>query len=114
MAVFEFTQSTLHAIYLLNRSYMPYYKWSFRGLNELSYLSKQGLKLEHLISSSNTPEESQQKSKKIEEICTAVSEELKKQGFFDFQSTEMEEIAYAVNDAVGDPNIRNLHILYGV
>lgn len=114
MAVFEFTQSVLHSIYLLNRRYMPYYKWSFRGLKELSLLNEQSENLEFIISSGNTPEESQQKSKKIEEICTAVSEELKKQGSFDFQSTEMEEIAYAVNDTVGDPNIRNLHILYGV
>ena len=46
LAIFEFTQSTLHSIYLLNRAYMPYYKWSFRGLKTLSVLGELAEELE--------------------------------------------------------------------
>ena len=54
MAVFEFTKSALHTIYLLNRTYMPYYKWSFRGLEGLPILGDLTGDLEYLISSGNS------------------------------------------------------------
>ncbi len=114
MAVFEFAKSALQVIYLLNGRYMPYYKWSFRGLKELPLLKEQGEGLEYIISSGNAPEEAQKKSEIMDEICTAVSQELKRQSFMNFQSTEMETLAYAVNDTVRDAAIRNLHVLYGV
>ena len=34
LAAFEFVKSALHVIFLLNCTYMPYYKWSFRALGE--------------------------------------------------------------------------------
>jgi len=114
LALFEFTQSTLHTIYLLNQSYMPYYKWSFRGLKDLPCLSELGEKLEHLISSGNSLKEAKEKTEAVENICSAVCNELRRQGLIHSKSSEMEEVAYAANDAVSDPNIRNLHILYGV
>lgn len=114
MAVFEFTQSALHVIYLINRAYMPYYKWSFRGLRTLSSLGNLAEDLEYLISSGNTPPEAKKKSALIEKICAAVSGALRSQGLTELQGSEMEPIAYALNDTVTDPNIRNLHVLYGV
>ena len=114
LAAFEFTQSALHSVYLLNRAYMPYYKWSFRGLRNLSRLKELAVDLEYLISSGNTTEEAKKKTDVIEQICAAVADELQAQGLTDLQSTEMEQQAYALNDTITDPNIRNLHILQGV
>ena len=114
LAVFEFVQSALHSIYLLNRAYMPYYKWSFRGLQALSRLNTLAEDLEYLISSGNTPREAECKTARIEQICTAIAEELQTQGLTDLQNAELEQQAYAVNDTVTDHTIRNLHILYGV
>lgn len=114
LAVFEFAQSALHSVYLLNRAYMPYYKWSFRGLKNLSRLKELAVDLEYLISSGNTAEEAKKKMDVIERICTAIADELQAQGLTDLQSTEMEQQAYALNDTITDPNIRNLHILQGV
>lgn len=114
LAVFEFTQSTLHAIYLLNRTYMPYYKWSFRGLKALPILSTLAADLEMLISTGNTPERAKEKEAAIENICAAVAHELRTQRLTDIPNTQMEQLAYAVNDTIADHNIRNLHILYGV
>ena len=112
LAVFEFTQSTLHSIYLLNRAYMPYYKWSFRGLKDLPRLSQQAKSLEHLITTGNTPEQAKEKAFLIEKICTAVTQEV--QLLTGLSSTEPEQQAYALNDTIGDHEIRNLHILHGV
>lgn len=114
MAVFEFTQSALHSIYLLNRNYMPYYKWSFRGLKNLAVLGSLADDLEYLISSGNTPNEFKQKSKIIERICLDISNELCAQGLTNLQNSELEQHAYALNNTITDNNIRNLHILYGV
>lgn len=114
MAVFEFTQSALHAIYLLNNAYMPYYKWSFRGLKNLSKLNLLADDLEYLISSGNSENEYRLKIKKIESICAVVANELRAQGLTDLENNEMEQQAYAANERITDNNIRNLHILYGV
>lgn len=114
MAVFEFTQSALHGIYLLNRTYMPYYKWSFRGLKNLATLGSLADDLEYLISSGNTTEEFKQKSKIIERICLDISNELSVQRLTNLQNSELEQHAYALNNTITDNNIRNLHILYGV
>lgn len=114
MAVFEFTQSALHAIYLLNNAYMPYYKWSFRGLKNLSKLNLLADDLEYLISSGNSENEYRLKIKKIESICASVANELRAQGITGLENDEMEQQAYAANESITDNNIRNLHILYGV
>ena len=114
LAVFEFTQSALHSIYLLNRAYMPYYKWSFRGLKGLSRLNWLSEDLEYLISSGNTPREAERKKARIEAVCGAIAEELRAQGLTDLQMDELERHAYALNDTIADHNIRNLHILHGV
>ena len=114
LAAFEFTQSALHSAYLLNRAYMPYYKWSFRGLRNLSRLKELAVDLEYLISSGNTTEDAKKKTDVIERICAAVADELQAQGLTDLQSTEMEQQAYTLNDTITDPDIRNLHILQGV
>lgn len=114
LAVFEFTQSALHSIYLLNRSYMPYYKWSFRGLKPLGQLGALAPKLEYLISSGNTPKEAEEKTALMEQICACIARELQAQGLTRLQSAELERQAYAVNDTVADGELRNGHILLGV
>lgn len=114
LAVFEFVQSALHGIFLLNRTYMPYYKWSFRTLRELSKLSVLAEDLEYLISSGNTQEEQKRKSEKIEKICSVFAEELRTRGLTNLENSEMEQQAYATNENITNNNIRNLHILYGV
>lgn len=112
LAIFEFTQSALHSIYLLNRAYMPYYKWSFRGLKGLPRLSALARPLEHLISTGNAPEQAKEKAALIEQICAAIAEAV--QPLSGLQSAEPEQQAYALNDTVTDHQIRNLHILHGV
>lgn len=114
LAVFEFTQSALHSIYLLSRCYMPYYKWSFRGLKRLGQLGALAPELEYLISSGNTPKEAEEKTALMEQICACIVRELQAQGLTRLQSAELERQAYAVNDTVADGELRNGHILLGV
>jgi len=114
MAAFEFTQSALHCLYLINHAYTPYYKWCFRGLRDLPLLSDTAGVLEHLISSGNLPAEAKEKAGEIEGICQRIARTLQEENLCEKGSDEMEHLAYMVNDAVSDSNLRNLHILYGV
>jgi hypothetical protein len=115
LAVFEFAKSALNAAFLLNKTYMPYYKWSFRALRALPRLSELSAPLEYLISSGNaSADEVASKLAAIERISLSVIAELRASNLTDFCQNELEGHAYSVNNKIPDPEIRNLHILYGV
>jgi energy-coupling factor transporter ATP-binding protein EcfA2 len=114
LAIHEFAKSTLHTAFLLNKRYLPYYKWSFRALTELSSLSNLYEPLEYLISSKNKDGESAKKQDLIESIARNIIEELASQGLTRCDGYELEQHAYIVNDKILSQRIRNLHILAAI
>ena len=114
LAVAEFVKSALNVIFLLNKKYIPYYKWSFRALRELPLLSHLHNDLEMLISSGNSESEVKAKQGIIEAICQAVIDELRAQSLTDRAVGDIGAFAYDVNDKITDGEIRNLHVLYAV
>jgi hypothetical protein len=110
----EFVKSTLHAVFLLNKKYMPYYKWSFRALRDIGGFSDIYSDLEYLISSPNKGGEALLKKQKVESVCSRIFDELVSQRLCERLGNNAEEYAYAVNDSISDHRIRNLHVLYGV
>lgn len=114
MSVMEFAKSALHAIFLLNGQYMPYYKWTFRALADLPSMSELYSPLEYLISSGNGEADAEKKQEIIEKICSEIAEKLRADGLSAYAGNESEGHAYAVNDKIADSEIRNLHILAGV
>ena len=112
LAVGEFVNSALRAVYLINRKYLPYYKWAFRGLKEMTLLSGLYDRLEYLISSPNT--EPKNKQEIIESVCKEVADTLFAEGLTKLSTSELEPLSYSVNDRIKDPEIRNLSVLYGV
>ena len=115
MAIFEFVQSTVHVLFLLNNAYMPYYKWSFRALRGMGLkYEKIAEELEFLISSDNSTDTANKKSQIVEDICCEITKELNKQALSQSPSFEMEQQAYIVNNTIKDNDIRNMHILSGI
>ena len=114
MAVFKFVEAALHVIYLLNGKYMPYYKWSFKGIRELSRLGNLYDSLEYLISSDNDEKRALVKAGMIEDVAALVVKELKEEGITDATCFDLEKHAYSVNDHIGDGMLRNLDIFAGV
>ena len=112
LAVGEFVNTALKVIFLLNKKYIPYYKWTFRALKDLGKLSDLYGDLEYLISSDNT--EAEKKQEIIEKISDRVIDELKAQELTKISSPNLEPHAYSVNDKIKDGEIRNLNILYAV
>ena len=114
LAVYEFVKSAIHVIFLINRTYMPYYKWSFRALSDLSILPELKLRLEYLISSDNSEFSVKNKIEEIEYISSAIIDELKKENLTCFDGTQLEGHAYSVNEKISNSNVRNIHILSAV
>ncbi len=114
LSLTEFVKSALNVAFLLNKKYIPYYKWSFHALKDLRVLSSLYEPLEYLISSGNEKEEALKKEQIIEKVCVDIIRELKGQQLTRFTGTQMEAHAYAVNNKISNGEIRNLHILYGV
>ena len=92
MALREFVQAGCNLIYLLNNTFMPYYKWMFRKMATLPKLSETKQWFDKLFTV-QTPEE---KSMIIEKICSMILRELKEQnlteGEEDFLECHVERI----------------------
>ncbi|MEE1109549.1 MAG: DUF4037 domain-containing protein, partial [Lachnospiraceae bacterium] len=114
LAVFSFAKSAMSAIFLLNRAYEPYYKWSFRALRALPKLSIEAELLEYLITTDNDAALAEEKQNVIEGICADIIDELMDQGITKAICGDLEKHAYSVNDMIADPAIRNMHILAAV
>ncbi len=84
LALNEFIKETMHTIYLLNHSYMPYYKWAWRGLEKLERLRNIKIMLEDLL-------KTEEKEQLIEEICSNILAELKRQHLTYGQETFLED-----------------------
>ncbi len=103
LAAHEFVRAALSALFLLERRYQPYYKWSFRALRELPQASSLAQPLETLLTGGGIEE--------IERVSAAVAAMVRDQQLSDVPDDELERHAYAVNDRIRDASIRNLHIL---
>ncbi len=114
LAVTEFVKSTMSVVFLLNNTYQPYYKWSFRAMRALPRLSLEAELLEYLLTSDNEPETAKEKYDVIEGIASDVIDELMEQGLTQAICGDLEKHAYSVNDQIADAYIRNLHILAAV
>ncbi len=114
LAVFEFVNSAVSAIFLLNNRYKPYYKWSFRALRALPELSLEAEVMEYLITTDNSPETAEEKYYAIEGIAADIIDVLADRGLTQAICGDLEKHAYSVNDGIEDATIRNLHILAGI
>lgn len=111
LAVFEFVNAAIKVIFLLNKKYLPYYKWSFKALKNLKVSENLIEQLEHLISSKNTDSQIVEKLEIIEKVSAFIIENLVLENLSRINSRDLESHAYAVNNNIKDVNIRNLNIL---
>lgn len=84
LALDEFVREGMRTAYLLNRKYMPYYKWAWRGLENLERLSELKPLFEQVLSSEG------ERESVVEEICARLLEELKRQNLTYGEETFLE------------------------
>ena len=114
MAVFEFVNAFLHVAFLINRKYMPYYKWAFRAFSELPKFSELREPLEYMLSSDNGDENAALKSGIIDDIAKRVVLTLKNEGLSSVDGGDLGLYARAVNKSISDGELRNMSIFAGV
>lgn len=111
----EFVTAAMKTRFLLQGKYMPYYKWSFRALRELSGAENLSEKLSFLLCGDNRDEDiAEEKYNVIEEIAGETIEQLKDKNLTAATCGDLEKHAYSVNDRIGDNDIRNMNILVAV
>ena len=114
LAAIEFARHAMSAVFLLNGAYQPYYKWALRAMRGLPRLSLLAELVEYLITTDNDPALAAAKADVIEGMAADVIGELKNQGLTRADCGDLEKHAYAVNDAVDDAQLRNMHVLAAI
>ena len=110
LACGEFAMAALGALYLLNRKYMPFYKWAFRGTENFVELGECARDVETLVLLSDE-RESSRKMLLIEKICIRIQDEIRERGGPFAPSRFMQDCAEQIMGLIQDPQIRSLPIL---
>lgn len=110
LALSEFINHGMSMIYLLNRSYAPFYKWKHRGMERLKILTETRQMFAQLICERLTAEE---KQAVIEDICRLVSEEWMRQGLISQSDSFLQNSLDELMSKIQDPRLRSMHWLQG-
>lgn len=109
LALARFVEHCAEMIFLLNHAHAPYYKWIFRAMKGLPVLGDRAAQLERLLADGAAS--SAQRAAWIESLCADVAEVLVREGLSPALGDYLEPYAYAVNETIKNPEIRNLHIM---
>lgn len=103
----QFVRHAISAVYLLNNTYEPFYKWAYRGMRDLPLLS--GLEQELIrLPKSDDP------AAIVEMIAEKFAKAFRLQGISDVAGSDLAVHAYEMTRHIKDGQIRNLHIMDGI
>lgn len=114
LALTEFVKASMQTIFLLNKQYMPYYKWRFRALRDLGVPSDVYQGMEYLLSSDNTDKEFVHKLAIVDRIVEFVVHDLMRQQLSLHPTNRLDIQASLINDKIKDIHIRSMHIMAAV
>lgn len=100
LACARFTEAALSMMHLLNRRYMPFYKWAYHSALSLNKLSEMPALIEDL-QKSLCPDIA-------EKICELTACELRGQGFSRAESTFLQDHLADIMSGIRDPEIASL------
>lgn len=106
-ARYEFIKAAMAMTYLLNKKYMPFYKWAHHGLQFLSILPKMYEKIASLAATTDTAVA----IALIEDICDDVRQEWQRQGLVKGTDSFLLAYATAILSRIADNSLRNLPAL---
>ncbi len=108
LALNRFVDSASEAVFILNDSFMPYYKWRFRAMRNLPSLDWATALLELILF--YPPTDTKEIEKLIESFCSKIAAELRLERLSDVADDFLEPHAYAVRDLIKDNDLRNDYI----
>jgi len=110
----RFIEAAISMMFLLNKAYKPYYKWMLRSMKGLPVLGTCiHAILEKFWDHTQLPKEKMERynSYLIEEICSIIIRELKRQGLSDCGSDFLLDHGPCVQRKIGDPWLRSLNVM---
>lgn len=105
-ALAEFVTQIQRVIFLLNRRFAPYYKWTHRALSQLPILGAATAPRLRLLA-----EEPDRRASRIEDICADVIAALKQQGLSNSPSDFLLDHAVEIQAGITDPQLAALHLM---
>ena len=111
LSVGEFVPAALSACYLLERKYMPFYKWAFRGTDQLTTMSPVVSQLRQLVAIGNDPAQDMHKQQLIEGICGGIAVQLRAQGLSNTDDPFLQAHLPSIMGGITDPQIKALHVM---
>lgn len=112
MASAEFIKAAAGAFYLLRKTYMPFYKWMFRGMEDLEGGKEMAGMLARLARIPDDPVRAEEKSRLIEEVCILIRQELNRMGLSSNRENFLVAHGEELMNRIQDPRIRNLPLLF--
>ncbi len=107
LALAEFTRAAMSMVYLLNRRYAPFYKWMFRGLQELPKLPR----VRELLKQLSLTTEARNAEQTVESICLLTAAELRRQQLTDCTASFLQEYCADMMTRIQDPVLRKAHFM---
>lgn len=128
LALSEFVKTTISMVHLLNKKYMPFYKWSFKSMTTLPKLEEVQEKIQLLATMEfqqgvwegtekdayvHTLNTNDKKVVLIEEICASIVKELQAQNLTGRNDDFLENHTMEIMGRIEAPEIRNRHVMEG-
>lgn len=111
LACGEFIKSAISSIYLLNDTYMPFYKWAFKGMEKLSLFQNCLPHLKTLYMLNDSVENTKKKIELVEIVCVEIGTELKRRGWSSAQDDFLQAHGESLMKAIKDPRLAAMHIM---
>ncbi len=105
MVAARFCSEAIQMIFLLEKSFKPYYKWEFRALAELSPFGSQ---MKNKLSNFLLLSEGGARIEPAEEICNDLLEELHRQGLCRTNETFLTIAGQEIQDSIEDARLGSL------
>lgn len=109
MCLSEFMQAACSMIHLLNKKYVPFYKWAHRSVCTMERLSDLGVLLTELADTADADA----CSARIEEICGRIAQELRRQELSSLTDSFLAPHGNEIMKTIEDPQVRALPVLFG-
>jgi hypothetical protein len=106
----RFTEQAVYAVFLLNRVFMPYYKWAYKKMAALPLLGQSMAPLLEIIALSPIGAEPDHRRivETVESLCAMISKELHRQNFVHTNETFLTVHAGILLQSIEDVILRTL------
>lgn len=110
LAVQDFARAAASCVFLLNRQYMPFYKWMPRALRELPLLGREtAAQLRRLLADPLSADAPAQ----VFALCAMLADALRKNGYTALEGSDMQAIGLDIQAQLTDATLKQLPVLAG-